>query len=245
MLNIYKTKSMKKLNKECEEFNPEYAYHQISLFKHMLVNGPTGSGKTNFILNLIKTLNGCFNHIFIYTGDPSENLYKMISQKLKDRITIEPIEKIPSLSELEPTLIGQSLMVIDDFITQKAPILSKIEEYAIRARKKSMTCCFLTQSFYSCPKKVRNNVKYLVMLKLCDKRNFGTIMSSIDSCINPETVKSIISNATREPLNVCIIDLQSKDANKTFRRNFTDYYTVEENGYAVLPQLYSGSGIIN
>jgi len=244
MLNIYKTTAMKKINKDLEEHNPCFNQHGIHLFKHMLFCGGTGLGKSNAVINLILTMQGCFNQIFIYTADPNEPLYVMLQQKLKDKLTIDSIEKIPPLSELKT--IGQSLLIVDDFITQGKRVMSILEEYAIRSRKNQFTCCFLTQSFYACPIKIRQQIRYLVLLKLCDKRNFGMILSTIDTEIPAEIIRQIIKNATQEELNICMIDLQTRDLNKTFKRNFgLDYYILQNNGQLVHPNLFSGSGIIN
>ena len=245
MLNIYKTKAMTKINKENKEYNPSFNQHNIHLFKHFLFCGGTGLGKSNAVINLILTMQGAFNHIYLYTADINEPLYRMLSKNLGDKMTIDSIEKIPSLDELKP--MGQSLLIADDFITQGKKIMTILEEYAIRSRKKLFSCCFLTQSYYACPIKIRQQIRYLVLLKLCDKRNFGMILSTIDSEVPADIIRKIIKNATKEELNICLIDLQTRDINKTFKRNFLDeYYTLEDqNGNLIEPNIYSGSGIIN
>ena len=247
MLNIYKTRAMEKMNKEDKEYNPNFKLHELYLFKHFLFCGGTGMGKSNAVINLILTLQGCFNHIHIYTADPNEKLYRMLKDKLKDQITVEEISKLPPLSE-QKNKHGQQLLIIDDFITQNKRIMGIIEEYAIRSRKRLFTCCFLTQSFYTCPKKIREQIRYLVLLKLCDKRNFNLIVSTLDTDIDVEIIKRCIKNATKEDLNVCLIDLHNKDPNKMLRRNFElDYYILEDQfGNPIHnPDLFEGSGIIN
>ena len=246
MLNIYRTGAMKDLNKEDQEYNPHFKENQIKLFKHHLFVGGTGLGKTNAVINLILALDGCFRNIQIYTADPSEKLYKMLKDKLKDKITIEEIHKIPKYSTQQKN--GQQLLVVDDFIEQPKAILQRIEEYATQARKKLFTCCFLTQSYFDCPKKIRLQIRYIVLLKLCDKRNFGAIVSGLDTDIPNEIIRKIIKNATAEDLNICVIDKQTKDINKLFRRNYgTDYYIVEDATGNEIDnvEMFHGSGIIN
>ena len=238
---------MKKLNEEDKEYNPSFRNHEIHLFKHFLFCGGTGTGKSNAVINLILSMQGCFNHIHIYTADINEKLYRMLKDKLKDQLTLEEISKIPPL-EQQKNFQGQQLLIIDDFITQNKKVLNTIEEYAIRSRKKLFTCCFLTQSFYTCPKKIREQIRYLVLLKLCDKRNFNLIVSTLDTDIDGDIIKKCIKNATKEELNVCLIDLQTKDANKLLRRNFeSDYYILEDDEGNVInnPNLFYGSGIVN
>jgi len=246
MLNIYKTKSMKKFNDEDKEHNPNFKNHEIHLFKHHLLVGGTGLGKTNCVINMILAMSGCFGNIQVFTADPNEKLYRMLKEKLQDQIIIENIEDIPSYREQKKN--GQQLLIIDDFIEQPKSILTKLEEYATQSRKKLFTCVFLTQSYYSCPKKIRMQIRYLTLLKLCDKRNFGLIISSLDTDIESEVIKKVIKNATKEELNTCMIDLQARDMNKLIRRNFgLNYYILEnEDGTNISnPQLFQGSGLIN
>ena len=247
MQNIYKTKSMVKINKESKEFNPSFKSHEISLFKHFLFCGGTGLGKSNAVINLLLAMQGCFSHVQIYTADPNEPLYRMLKEKLKDNLTIEEIGKIPHLSEQKKGR-GQQLLIIDDFITAGKKVMAILEEYAIRSRKDLFTCCFLTQSYYACPIKIRQQIRYLVLLKLCDKRNFNMIVSSLDSEIDPAVIRKVIKNATGEALNVALIDLQARDENKLIRRNFgLEYYKLANpDGSPIAnPKLLKGSGIVN
>lgn len=246
MLNIYKTKSMVKYNKEDKEYNPHFKNHEIHLFKHWIFSAGTGLGKTNGVINLILTLNDCFHEIQIYTADPSEKLYAMLKEKLKDRIIIEDIKKLPPYSE--QTKYGQKLLIIDDFIEQSKAVLTRIEEYSTQSRKKLFTCCFLTQSYFDCPKKIRNQVRYLVLYKPGDKSNFTMITKKLNTDIDNDIIKKVVTNATSEEMNVAVIDLQARDENKMIRRNFElNYYKfIEKDGSHIRnPKLLKGSGIIN
>jgi hypothetical protein len=171
----------------------------------------------------------------------------MLKEKLKDSLTIDEISKIPALGE-QKTLRGQLLLIVDDFMTSGKGVMTKLEEYAIRSRKQLFTCCFLTQSYFACPIKIRQQIRYLVLLKLCDKRNFNMILNTLDTDIDPLVIRKVIKNATAEALNVAVIDLQTRDDNKLIRRNFgKDYYNLanKDGSYISNPVLFKGSGIIN
>ena len=83
---------------------------------------------------------------------------------------------------------------------------------------------------------------------MTDKRNLGLIISTLAIHIDPLTIKHIISNATKNKLNVCIIDVHGTDLNYKFRRNFSEYYDIvnnENNEELSHIQLYKGNGMIN
>ena len=83
-------------------------------------------------------------------------------------------------------------------------------------------------------------------MKLADKNKLSLITSIVDCPIEPSIIKSIIQNSTKEPFNVCIIDLQTPDLNRKFRRNFKDFYQLVDNygEYLDKIQLYYCSGVI-
>ena len=84
MYNVYKTKGLiEKLNKEDQDWNPDFEKHQIHVKKHFMVAAGTSLGKTNAIINLISVLKGAWSHVYVYTADPNEKLYLHLQSKLK------------------------------------------------------------------------------------------------------------------------------------------------------------------
>ena len=69
----------------------------------------------------------------------------------------------------------QTLIIFDDFITdmKKHPIIS---EYFIRGIKRGCSIMFLSQSNYGTPKIIRQNINYLVILKLGGTRDMNSIL---------------------------------------------------------------------
>ena len=251
-VNYYKTKLMKKYNEGREEFNPSYDEHHIKLFMNLLIVGKPGSGKTNQVLDIIHKMRGCFAKILIYTANVTEPLYVMLQDLLnvegKNVVILEEIKRIPRLADLETGKM-QQLVIIDDFITQDKKILTKIEEYSIRGRQRLLTCCFLSQSYYACPIKIRCTIRYLCLLRITDKKNLSMIISTIASSIPDDILTKCIKNATLFELNVAVIDLQAKSSNTILRRNFgTDnYYILEDENEEPIanPVLFMEDGIKN
>ena len=82
---------------------------------------------------------------------------------------------------------------------------------------------------------------------MTDARNTNLITTTLGLPIEKNIVKSIIQNATKFKLNVCIIDIASGDINRTFRRNISDYYLIENDDGDLLPdiQMYKLNGLLN
>jgi len=244
MINVYKTKNIKKYLDE-KDFNPNFKKHNIHLKKHFIVAGGTGTGKTNFITNLIANI-GVFEHIFVFTADPDEAIYNFLKDELKENFTINKITELIPLQDMPK--FNQALIVFDDFICCNKNILAMITTYAIMARKKGFTCSFLTQSYFACPKDIRKNCRYIVLLSMSDKRNTDLVVSTLSVDVESETIKTIIRNATKFKFNVAIIDLQSNDdLNKILRRNFNDFYkVVDDNGESLETiKLFRNNGLLN
>ena len=171
-----------------------------------------------------------------------EKLYRMLKDKLGKALEIMTINELPSLKNLEKNY--QQLIVFDDFISDKNQ--DKMVEYIIYCRKYNISLIFLAQSYFSVDKVIRQNVSYLVLLNMTDSRNTNLIIHTMGIPVEKEVIKSIISNATKEKLNCCIIDMACGDLNRTFRRNFNEFYELEDDGELINPvKMFKHSGLLN
>jgi hypothetical protein len=103
---------------------------------------------------------------------------------------------------------------------------STIQEYFIRGRKKSASIIFLSQSYYGTPKIIRQNVNYLVVLKLGGSRDVNSILRECSIGLTKEQLLYMYNNATKKKFDVFIINLD-KSANERYRHNFLDYFIME------------------
>jgi len=225
MENYYNKKEVKKYCVKAD--NPNYDLHHFETPFRSLVVAPSGSGKSNFITNLISLFckaKGTFDSIFIFCKSRDEPLYQFLSDKSKGLIEVhEDLLKLPALNELNPS--QQTLLIFDDFITdiKKFPIIS---EYFIRGRKRGCSLMFLSQSYYGTPKIIRQNINYCVILKLGGSRDVNSILRECSIGITKEQLLSMYKEATKQKFDVFIINLE-KSGNERYRHNFLDYYTVE------------------
>ena len=156
MENFYAKKEVKKYCIKNE--NPNYDLHHFDTPFRALVVAPSGSGKSNFITNLIslfcKGKDGTYDNIYIFCKSRDEPLYRYLADKSKGLIEVhEDLSKLPVINDLNQC--KQTLIVFDDMVTdiKKAPI---IQEWFIRGRKRGASIMYLSQS-------KNNKTKYFVL----------------------------------------------------------------------------------
>jgi hypothetical protein len=207
--------------------NPNYKDHNINTPFRMCVVAPSGSGKTNFLINLISLFSdgkGTFNDITIITRNKDEPLYNYLSE-LSDQIRIvEGLSNTPELDKMDKD--EQHLVVWDDLVLSKD--LTKVENYYLRARKFGCSVIFLSQLFYKIPNFIRQNSSYMVILKLGGKRNVNLLMSEFSYGLSKDQILGMYDYATKEKLSPFIISIDEPELDKKFRKGFKEYLDIEK-----------------
>jgi len=219
--NFYKKSGMSKYL--IKQDNPNFHLHNLSVLPfRMVVVAPSGSGKTNFILNMLQKFSsgkGTFNTITIITKNKQEPLYEWLEDKTKKTVKIlEGIENIPKLDSFNKE--DQHIVIFDDLVLEKDQ--KKMNEFYIRGRKKGVSVCYLSQSFYKIPKVIRTNCNYFVILKLSGKRDLNLILSEFELGVSKKELMDMYEYATKEKFNVLLIDVEAPKEKK-FRKNFLEY----------------------
>ena len=208
--------------------NPNESLHNIKIPFRMCVVAPSGTGKTNFLLNLIKVFSqgkGTFADISIITRNKDEPLYNYLSGEFEQIQIKEGMSSTPKLDDMDKKY--NHLVVWDDLVLSKS--LTNVEEYYMRARKKNCSVVFLSQSYYDIPKFIRKNSSYLVLLDLGgSKREQTAIMNEWSSDLDKEELKAIYNDAVSVALRPLIITGGKVDRNKKYRKGWTEYYNLKE-----------------
>ena len=225
MENFYNKKEVKKYVVKTE--NPNYDLHHFETPFRSLVVAPSGSGKSNFITNLISLFckgKGTFENIYIFCKSRDEALYQFLEDKSKGLIEVhEDLEKLPALNDLKPN--EQTLIIFDDMVLDIKKH-NTIQEFYVRGRKRGASVMFLSQSYFGTPKIIRQNINYLVVLKLGGTRDVNTILRECSIGLTKEQLLSMYKEATREKFDVFIINLD-KNSNERYRKNFLQYFRIE------------------
>lgn len=205
--------------------NPNFHLHKIKLPCRMCVVAPSGSGKTNFIMNFIALMSegrGTFQSICIITRNKDEPLYRFLEAKSEGQIIIkEGVHNTPPLDKMDKEF--NHLVIWDDLVLSKD--LSTVENYYIRARKLNCSCIFLSQSYFRIPKMIRNNCSYLVLLKLSGNREVNMILSEQGLGVSKDELLQLYEYATKQKLSPLVIDCEAPPEDR-YRRGFTEILSI-------------------
>ena len=204
--------------------NPNFKLHHLKIPFRMCIFAPSGSGKTNFLINLISIFskgNGTFKSIYIITRNADEPLYRWITTVTNQIIIKEGIENTPELDKFDKT--SNHLVVWDDLVLSKD--LKAVENYYIRARKLNVSVIFISQSYFKIPKIIRSNCSYMVLLKLSGNREVNLILSEFGLGVTKNELIKIYEYATREKFSPLIIDLEANKDNR-FRKGLLEIIDV-------------------
>lgn len=203
--NLYE-KIPKKFLDEAE--NPNFEIHKLKLPFRMCIVAPSGSGKTNFLVNLLHMFcqgKGTFASVSIITRNKDEPLYKWLEDKSDQIVIKEGLHNTPRLDEMDKDV--NHLVVWDDLVLSKD--LSMVENYYIRARKLNCSVIFISQSYFRIPKIIRNNCSYMVLLKLSGNREVNIILSEFGLGVTKEELLAVYEYATAEKFSPLLIDMES------------------------------------
>jgi len=207
--------------------NPNFNLHRFKMIFRAVCVAPSGSGKTNFLVNLLNLFSqgkGTFNTIHIITRNADEPLYNWLKDISEGQIRItEGVKSIPDLDKFDKKEVH--LVVFDDLVLDKNQ--KPIAEYYIRARKLSVNIIYLSQSYYDVPTIIRKNCNYLIILKLSGSRETTTILKEAGVGLSKDQLLNMYKYATNEKFSPLIIDLDS-DETERFRKGFDEILNPED-----------------
>ena len=202
--------------------NPNKALHQIELPFRMCIVAPSGSGKTNFLLNLIALFSkgrGTFASITILTKVAKEPLYDFLKLKAQNIQIKEGLSNTPPLEKFDKE--ENHLVVFDDLVLAKN--LEIVENYYIRCRKFNVSAIFISQSYYHIPPMIRKNSTYMVILKLgSGQREVKMIVGELGGQLEKEQLLNMYDYATDTKFVPLIVNMEETDRYKRFRKGFLE-----------------------
>ena len=194
-------------------FNPNYDLHKLKLPFRMCVVSPSGSGKTNFVINLLRLFSygdGTFATCLILTKNKNEPLYDWL-QDVCPQISIqEGLSKMPRIDDFDKK--DNHLIIFDDLVLSKD--LSSVENVYIRGRKLGISVIFISQSYFKIPKIIRLNTNYFALLKIPSNRDLNMILSEVGIGLTKDELMRVYEYATSEKFSPLLIDCDVEIENR-------------------------------
>lgn len=208
--------------------NPNFHLHNIEIPFRMCVVAPSGSGKTNFVLNLIRVFSqgkGTFTDITIVTRNKDEPLYNWLAGQSDNIKILEGMINNPKLDDYDKKY--NHLLIWDDLVLSKN--LDSVCEYYLRARKKNISLMFLSQSYADIPKMIRKNSTYLVLFDLGgSNREQNYILREWSGDLEKEELRAIYNDAVKEKLYPLIIKGGKTKRDEKYRKGFIGFYNLDD-----------------
>lgn len=202
--------------------NPNKELHGFDIPFRLCCVAPSGSGKSNWVVNLISLFSqgrGTFSQVILVCKDKEEPLYKFLASKSEQIRVLEGLNNLPNLDTFDKE--SATLIIIDDCQMDKNQ--DKVLQLYIRGRKKGISTCYLAQNYYVIPKVIRSNCSYLVMLKLSGDRELNMILKENGLGVDKQQLLDMYKYATDTKFSPLIINIESTDDEKKFRKGFLEY----------------------
>lgn len=188
----------------------DYLNREGALIKHparVLIVGASGSGKTNFLLNLLDHMN-CFDKYYLYVrmlgNDPLYDEFlvpNIIKCEEKHRKNIlmaykNDLDELPEIEEVDSDC--QNVFVFDDMVDEKSKDLRKITAYFTKMRKKNCTLIFISQDYFKTPKVIRGNCDTIVITKITSNKDLQLIYQDVNQGESFDEFRQTVMHATAD-----------------------------------------------
>lgn len=170
----------------------------ISSLFSMIILAPSGAGKSNLLIHLLKSADNVFRHLHMVCRNPNQPLYDWLRERLNGFITFHDPESFPSVNHIRanPSKYTVESVVFDDLSSDKIIQKNNIAPFFIRCRHMKLSCLFLAHSYFGTEKLIRLNTHYNCLLKASGKRDMRMIIKDMDIATSEENFCDAYRRAT-------------------------------------------------
>ena len=147
----------------------------LSKLFRAIVLGPSMSGKTNMIFDLLKKSPAIYTHVHVIARNADQPIFDYLKERLVGHITFyDPQEPPPTVDQIKEN--GLQLVVIDDYSNDKMLQKNVFSHYFTRGRHKGLSTIFLSHSYFATDKMIRLNSEYVMILRANSKRDLKMVL---------------------------------------------------------------------
>ena len=202
----------------------------------MLIIGPSGSGKANTLLHLIKNLHP-IDKIYLYAKDIDEKKYQYLIN-IREQAWIKNLndpkafieysddmnDALDNINNYNKNRDKKVLIVFDDMIAdnlRSEKFKAIVKELCIRCRKLNVSIVFIMQSYFRTPKDARLNSTHYILMKIGSKKELKSIAEEKSGYLDYSDFLKMYNYCTKEPYSFMMIDTRPTTT-ITFRKNFDE-----------------------
>lgn len=219
----------------------DYEKIRIELPFRMIIVGNSGSGKTNFLMNLIHKMN-CFTKIYLFAKCLDEDLYKMLRKKMnkmmskrKDKslyFESNTLDNFPSFDNEEKNSFNkndQSLVIIDDLMLDKNQ--TNPRNAFIFGRKSNVSIVYICQNYFKLDPTIRKNSSILVLKKIGTKKDLDNILNEVsgNTSFSLDQLRQLYRYSQKSFETALLFDMNNPDPTLRVRINFEPIEPPNEN----------------
>ena len=230
---------------------PRYRAVHENLLKppfRMAVVGSSKSGKSNYVVNLLrpcyygggkqnkKKVDSCFNKIYVFSpnigmDDTTRCFQKLCSSKdIKQDYKDSYIQNIINYQKSNTPDEDRVLIIADDLPGLGAKPDSLIFTSASYLRHLNCSIIYISQVYKGkvggLPPLVRNNIDALCMFRCPSEQQIKSFCEDMAGTFNSKNnVQSLLEYSTREPFNFCFFNYRDLSVWKNHTEHLWDKYT--------------------
>lgn len=189
-----------------------------------IIAGPSSSGKTNVLFNLLFDPNGLrFENIYVFSKSLYQQKYEFLKKVLPEEVGYYPYDDSDNIlhpSNAEPN----SIMIFDDISCEKH---DQIRNYFSMGRHRNIDMFYLGQTYSKIPKQlIRDNCNLVILFKQDDMNLRHIFSDHITTDMSFEKFKELCAEAWQDNYGFLVID-KTRDPLKGRYRIGIDSFVTE------------------
>ena len=205
----------------------------------IFIIGPSGTGKTNLLLNIIQKLSDTdpIDKIYLYVKDLSEPKYEYLINKREQagikrfndstafiEYSNDMYDVFTNINDYNKQRKRKVLIIFDDMIADimnNKNFKAVVKELFIPCRKLNVSIVFITQSYFRTPKDARLNSTHYIIMKIQNKKELQSIAQENCGDIDLKDFLNMYQKFTNDLYSSMIIDTTLPSGHyMRFRKNF-------------------------